>query len=33
MVIEAVEIGLEKLILNDAIFLKLNFSVFFSLFG
>lgn len=33
VIIETVKVRLEKLILNDAIFLKLRFSVFFSLFG
>lgn len=33
IIIEAVEIRLEKLVLNDTVFLKLSFSEFFSLFG
>ena len=33
IIVEAIEIGLKELVLNYAIFLKLSFSVFFSLFG
>ena len=33
IIVETVEVGLEELVLNDTVFLKLSFRVFFSLFG
>ena len=33
IIVEAVEVRLEELVLNDAIFLKLSFSIFLGLFG